>query len=196
MNQIQITKRDEARPALIPNAACFVLRFDKDPAARAALQTYIDVIQDEQPDLAATLQDWLLETAPQREAAPAPFAGYEAGSFFVPGEPRAKQSFRVTQKGGKTGGFQPARLRSWQEAIGWEAKQAGFKPDNLLTGEIGVSLTFYLPTHRKMDLDNLSKAVMDGMNGVVWEDDQQVIELRIRKFYRPARPGVAVRIVT
>ena len=181
---------------MLPNTACFVLRFDRDPAARAALQTYIDVISDEQPDLAGTLQDWLLETAPERQDAPAPFAGYEVSNFFVPGKPRAKQSFRVTNKNGRTGGFQPARLRSWQDSVGWEAKQAGFKPDNLLTGEIGVSLTFYLPTLGKVDLDNLSKAVMDGMNGVVWEDDQQVIELRIRKFYRPALPGVSVRIVT
>lgn len=192
MNQTKLSKPGES----ILNSAVFVLRFDRDPAARVALQAYIDAIVDEQPETAETLQNWLLETLPSRIGAPAPFAGYEVGNFFVPGEPRAKQSFRVTHKGKKTAGFQPARLRSWQEAVAWEAKLAGFKPDNLLAGEIGVSLTFYLPTRRKIDLDNLSKAVLDGMNGVVYEDDQQTVELRIRKFYRPSAPGVRVRIVT
>jgi Holliday junction resolvase RusA-like endonuclease len=33
------------------------------------------------------------------------------------------------------------------------------------------------------DSDNLVKAVLDGLNGVLWHDDRQVVDVRIRKFY-------------
>ena len=35
------------------------------------------------------------------------------------------------------------------------------------------------------DIDNYVKSVFDAFNGVVWEDDAQVVELRARKEYGP-----------
>ena len=34
---------------------------------------------------------------------------------------------------------------------------------------------------RRMDVDNVAKSVLDGLNGVAYEDDDQVIELLVRK---------------
>ena len=45
----------------------------------------------------------------------------------------------------------------------------------------------------KPDLDNVQKAILDGMNGIVFEDDSQVIDSRARKAYGP-EPGVKVFI--
>ena len=45
----------------------------------------------------------------------------------------------------------------------------------------------------KPDLDNVQKAILDGMNGIVFEDDSQVIDSRTRKAYGP-EPGVKVFI--
>lgn len=42
-----------------PDAHYFVLRIDTDPAARAALITYADQIQDNEPEFAAQLRAWL-----------------------------------------------------------------------------------------------------------------------------------------
>ena len=46
---------------------------------------------------------------------------------------------------------------------------------------------------RRPDGDNVSKALLDGLNQVVFEDDAQVADLRIRKRYGPER-GVWLRL--
>jgi len=33
----------------------------------------------------------------------------------------------------------------------------------------------------RLDADNIAKSILDGLNGVVYEDDDQVIELLVRK---------------
>ena len=49
-----------------------------------------------------------------------------------------------------------------------------------------------LPTV-KPDADNILKALCDAINGVVWVDDVQVVDLTLKKRYS-VQPGVAVRI--
>ena len=41
------------------------------------------------------------------------------------------------------------------------------------------------------DIDNLAKSVLDGLNGIIWEDDRQITEMRMRKLWasREKRPG-------
>lgn len=34
---------------------------------------------------------------------------------------------------------------------------------------------------RKMDLDNVAKSILDGLNGIAYVDDDQVVELLVRK---------------
>ena len=46
----------------------------------------------------------------------------------------------------------------------------------------------------KPDKDNVIKAVYDGINGIVWKDDVQVVDGCQRKRYGEV-PGVKVRIV-
>jgi crossover junction endodeoxyribonuclease RusA len=115
--------------------------------------------------------------------------------FFVPTEPRAKQSYRASRRGG---GYQTARVKAWQSDVGWAAQQA-MRAENLyepLTKALSleVVLEFSISNHRRIDLDNLSKAVLDGLNGIAYEDDQQIIELHISKIINPEKPGVKVFI--
>ena len=35
----------------------------------------------------------------------------------------------------------------------------------------------------KPDLDNLSKALLDALNGVAWHDDSQIVQLNVQKIY-------------
>lgn len=51
-----------------------------------------------------------------------------------------------------------------------------------------------LPT-KKPDCDNVAKAVLDGLNGVAFQDDSQVVSLGISKSYS-LRPRVEVSIET
>ena len=106
--------------------------------------------------------------------------------FFVAGNPVPKQSFRKT----KTGGYTDPRVTAWQEAIGWKAKAEGVQ---LLTGNVKVNLLFLLKDRRRRDSDNLSKAVLDALNGIAWVDDTQVTDLHILKSLS-STPGVAIEI--
>ena len=114
--------------------------------------------------------------------------------FFVPGEPRAKQSFKYAGRRS----FTPARIKAWQVDVGWAAQQAMRKArlfDEPLTGPIGVDLLFQLGNHRRIDPDNLSKAVLDGMNKICFKDDSQIVDLHIHKTVTDKESaGVRVRI--
>lgn len=114
-------------------------------------------------------------------------------SFVVTGTPRSKQSFRYTKDGR---GYIPAVTKTWQDQVGWEAKIAmqGKSPHQ---GPVAVDLLFVIPgTKQKIDLDNLSKNVLDGMKNVVYGDDNQVFRLVIEKRYTKDKnevpPGVHV----
>jgi len=100
-------------------------------------------------------------------------------TFFVKGEPRAKQSFRIGANGR---GFQTARVKSWQADIGWIAQQRMRALDRkILTGALQVIMVFYMPNLRRIDIDNLSKGVLDGLNGICWQDDRQIVDLHLHK---------------
>lgn len=113
--------------------------------------------------------------------------------FFVKGEPRAKQSFRSTGRGR---GYTPARIKAWQADVGWAAQEYlhGQGKYETFAGPFIVVLVFRLGDRRRIDLDNLSKAVLDGLNGIVWEDDRDVINLNLWKEAPCKEPGVEVTV--
>lgn len=45
----------------------------------------------------------------------------------------------------------------------------------------------------KPDIDNVLKAVLDGLNGVAYEDDTQVVEVSVTKHDRVRRAGDSIR---
>ncbi len=113
--------------------------------------------------------------------------------FFVPSEPRAKQSFRVGA--GRRGGYQSARVKGWQAEVGWEGQKAmRTATREPLQGDVSVSLSFNMSKNARVDLDNLSKAVLDGLNGICFVDDRQVRVLVLRKRVDKSNPGVLVKI--
>lgn len=115
-------------------------------------------------------------------------------SFFVSGVPCPKQSFRVAGHGR---GFTPARVKDWQQEVGWAAqrKMRALGMDQPLSGNLIVHLCFFLKDRRRQDLDNLSKSVQDGLNGIVWYDDHQNVRLILDKYVCRARQGVHVHVI-
>jgi Holliday junction resolvase RusA-like endonuclease len=104
-------------------------------------------------------------------------------TFFVKGEPRPKQSFRV----GRNGGYTHPRVKAWQNDVTCDAMQAMNKIERFqkpFETDLAVILLFTLGDHRRVDLDNLSKAVLDGLNKVCYEDDRQIVDLHLRKTVR------------
>ena len=46
----------------------------------------------------------------------------------------------------------------------------------------------------KPDVDNLAKAVLDALNGILYEDDSQVVMLAVTKQYAKEEPGTMVTL--
>lgn len=109
--------------------------------------------------------------------------------FYVPGNPVPKQSFRYTAGGG----YRAKGVACWQNAVGWEARRAMIDRD-MLHGPLAVTILFYRKNAQRVDGDNLSKAVLDSLNGIVFQDDMQVIDLHVYKRINRERPGCWVRV--
>jgi Holliday junction resolvase RusA-like endonuclease len=91
----------------------------------------------------------------------------------------------------------------WEDAIREEALKFFNEPFN---GPVALSLTFYLrrPKSRRKenyvvttpDVDNLEKAVLDGLNEVAYLDDKFVVVKNAVKLYcRVGKPRVEVVII-
>ena len=136
----------------------------------------------------------------------------------VLGEPMGKQRPRATFVAGHATIYTPKKTQSYEarfasayaeshgdipptsEAISVEIR-AFFslaKADFTSKGEPNKKGTAKLngeirPT-KKPDCDNIAKAVLDGLNGVAFMDDSQVVELSIQKGYS-LQPRVEVDII-
>lgn len=97
-------------------------------------------------------------------------------TFFVPGLPRPKQSFRMRHDGRH---FTAPDVKAWQNAVAQVARLA-YKGAPV-ADYLHVTLTFALPDNRRRDADNLSKCVLDGLNKIIWKDDTQVMHLEVIK---------------
>ena len=80
----------------------------------------------------------------------------------------------------------------WEETVGWQCKDQ-FKHRPLL-GPLSIDFIFYRDNLRRVDLENLEKAMLDGLQGILYEDDSQVKEKHGKVLYSKEHPGVEVEI--
>jgi Holliday junction resolvase RusA-like endonuclease len=132
-------------------------------------------------------------------------------AFNVPGEPQGKGRAKIVKIGGFSRMATPEKTVAYEGLVAHVASQAmqGAKPfdgpcavDVLATLPVPASWSKrkqaealagkVLPT-KKPDADNVLKAVFDGMNGVVWRDDVQAVNVHLSKRYGPT-PGVWVQV--
>lgn len=138
--------------------------------------------------------------------------------FFVPGKPVPKARPRFGKdKYGRPRTYTPEATVTWEQQVAWEARSAVNRlstasgPEVRLPFEQRVlsDLTFFLPkpksypksmtaVTKKPDLDNLSKAVLDGLSkGGIIKDDNIVTDEHNRKRYAEVEgvpPGVLVEL--
>ena len=132
-------------------------------------------------------------------------------TVIVPGNPVGKGRPRAARRGKFTQLYTPEKTASYESLVAMAGHDAMAGRDLLLgpclvTIEISVPIAAswskrkqalalsgaLLPTS-KPDIDNVEKILFDGLNGVVWKDDVQVVEVRKRKRYS-ATPGVEMVI--
>ena len=110
--------------------------------------------------------------------------------FNVSGIPIPKQSFRYTKSGVR---YQTARVVNWQAIVSAEAALVMQSRDPI-TAPVSMTIDFYLPDHSRKDLDNLSKAILDSLNGIVYMDDCQVVDLELHKHFDSDEFGCTVTV--
>lgn len=120
--------------------------------------------------------------------------------FIVPGEPRGKGRPRFAKRGSYISTYTDAATVRFEAAIADAGAHAMGSMEPLHT-PISLRIECYMGVPKswgkkareealagyavpgKPDLDNVAKAVMDALNGVLYADDKQVCVLRISKQY-------------
>jgi len=118
-------------------------------------------------------------------------------AFVIPGKPFAKQRPRATRQGRV---YTPKETVSFERTVATIAAQhiaapfdgpvklsiiAAFEPPPSWSKKKRAA-TLYTSHTQRPDLDNIVKAIKDGLNRIAWADDAQVAELECRKVWMPA----------
>lgn len=126
--------------------------------------------------------------------------------FIVPDIPVAKGRPRVTRNGTYT----PRKTKDYEKLVQYSFRSQ-YK-GQALQGALKIRIDFYmyipkntskkrrklkndkqiLPTKRP-DFDNLTKSITDALNGLAFEDDNQIVEAHIYKYYSDV-PRAVVKI--
>jgi crossover junction endodeoxyribonuclease RusA len=108
--------------------------------------------------------------------------------FFVKGKPVPQGSMKFIRPGVMIHS-RAADLAVWRADIARNAELFGFKP---VSGGVKVEIDFIFNRPKSAqrafptvapDLDKLIRAVLDGLTGVAYEDDSQVILIQATKTY-------------
>lgn len=95
--------------------------------------------------------------------------------IIIPGRPVPKQRPRFTRTGHI---YTPQGTKDYEDFVGWKAKEVIKEP---LEGDIALYIRVYVNRNVFADIDNIAKAIMDGLNGVAYKDDRQVVCLSIQR---------------
>jgi Holliday junction resolvase RusA-like endonuclease len=135
-------------------------------------------------------------------------------AFTVPGPVRGKGRPRIVKIGGFSRMAADTKTATYENLVAitaMEAMKAAGMPAQAFQGPVCVTMTARLvpaasaprkarlamlsgeaPPTKKPDADNLAK-IVDGLNGIVWRDDAQIVSLYVRKVYAET-PGMDVVI--
>lgn len=125
--------------------------------------------------------------------------------FVVDGEPVAKGRPRFTMTGRA---YTPKRTHDYEKKVKASYKGEMFPED--LPLEVHIDAYFTIPKSaskkkaeemrrgsrrplKKPDGDNIAKSICDGLNGLVYADDKQVVRLVVEKWYSD-HPRAEVRV--
>ena len=116
--------------------------------------------------------------------------------FTVPGRLNTNHRVRSTVRGGKVRHYKAADYREYLERATACARAAMTTAprDWPLRARSKLTITMHEHDRRSRDWDNV-KAISDGCNRIVWNDDRQVDDARvIRGEVRKTAPCVVVRV--
>jgi len=122
-------------------------------------------------------------------------------TFCVEGTPIGKGRPKFARRGNFVSAYTPTKTRDYESIIAQAAKNAMLFAEPLKTPVAAyIYVTVPVPTSypkwrkemclkgfqrpcKRPDLDNILKAYLDAMNGIVYDDDTQVVSLHSTKVY-------------
>jgi len=131
--------------------------------------------------------------------------------FTVYGEPVGKQRPRFSRRGNFVSTYTPQKTKTYEDEIRLMAKAAMGASEPLETPvtvaiyiRVGIPVSYtkqmkkyaleeILKPTKKPDIDNIAKCFLDAMNGIVYLDDKQVVNLHITKLFAET-PAVEVMV--
>jgi Holliday junction resolvase RusA-like endonuclease len=128
----------------------------------------------------------------------------ERAIFFIDGIPIPKGRPRATARGAYTILYTPTATKEY-EALVTKTASKHIPKTGMIMGPIAIALTFYLkapkryikkmetPHVTRPDVDNLAKAILDGLEGILYKNDAQVTTLYAHKCYGD-KPRVGVSV--
>lgn len=126
-------------------------------------------------------------------------------------KPMAKQSFRTTRTGNKY--LDPSVIKYRKAIRNMAIAQMRNQKAERIEGAVNMNIVYafrrpqslskkerneidngkIVPKTTKPDIDNLTKAILDALNGIVWKDDAQVTQINIQKVWS-AKDQIEVEI--
>jgi Holliday junction resolvase RusA-like endonuclease len=121
--------------------------------------------------------------------------------LVIHGKPVGKARPRFSRRGNKVVTFTPRETQIYEQNVKSLA-QVAMIGKAMLEGPVKVTITAYFAHKKKTgwhisrpDIDNVVKAILDGLNGVVFADDAVVAQLVASKHYGEERVEVQVEHV-
>lgn len=122
-------------------------------------------------------------------------------SFVVPGNPVAKGRARSFVRNGHVAHYTPEKTANYENLVKLMALEC-MVGKSLLDGAVSMRISLHVPIPSswskkkqeqarngelrpltKPDCSNVTKAIEDAMNGIVYVDDKQIVELSVSKYY-------------
>lgn len=85
------------------------------------------------------------------------------------------------------------KYRDTKETLSWEIKSQW--PKDPLTGEIVLNIIQYFGDNRRRDIDAYLKIILDAAEGVLYEDDTQIVELNVIKAKDLGNPRIELSVL-
>lgn len=119
-------------------------------------------------------------------------------TFAIPGQPRPKGRPRFS-KAGHT--YTPAVTRKYEQLVRVEGMKAltQWRSENQArhwnaTGPFSLSAFLFMGDKRARDIDNCLKAITDGLNGLLYDDDKQLDEIYAFRDFDSREPRAVVTV--
>lgn len=100
--------------------------------------------------------------------------------------------YKATCRNGYPTVYMTADGKAMKESYMWQVKAQWKK--GVQTVDIILDIKLYFKDKRKHDWDNYHKIAMDSMEGIVYKDDNQIQDARVRKYIDKERPRIEITV--